>query len=242
MSNDPPLPPAKDEPYQAWAFQDEAYPAEAAPPPGYRPGGLTAICIIALVLGALGVLTGCSGVGMALVGNQVQQWQQKFSTMGSPAPVRDVQTEMNLQSIRIFNRYRVVNLILAVCQLLIVGALIGGAIQTLRSREMGRRLLVFGCLAAIGWEVVRAVPHTLMQLENTAMMEEYMPRMMEAQAPGGQAAQMAEFARMIAHFSTIMGWVIFFGWLMMKLAFYGVAARYLTRPKIKSLFGDSSVA
>jgi hypothetical protein len=96
------------------------------------------------------------------------------------------------------------------------------------------------CCAAIAFELVRSVPHVMMQLENIPLMEDYMPRIMEASAPQGAGGeQVASMMTMFMRLSMIIGWVIFVGWLMLKLAFYAVTCYYLALPKIKSLYAKA---
>ena len=228
--------PIPEKPSEAWAFKDEAYPAEPKPLPGYRPGGLTAVCIIAIVLGGLGIFASLSAFTMSLVGNQVQQFQQQFAAAGSPPEVQQVQAEMNAETMRIANRFRLANVGISLTHLVVAGCLLLGGIWALQLKEKGRRLLWAVCLVAIVFELARSVPNVLMQMENAALMEEYMPRLMQAQTPGDQDAQVAEFGRMFARFSMIMGWVIFAGWLSLKLVFFAVAARYLWSPRVKAIY------
>jgi hypothetical protein len=223
-------------PAKAWAFADEPYAAERAPPAGYRPGGLTAVCIIAIVLGGLGFLTGSLTLVTQAASNQVQQLQAQWGAVGATPQVRDVQAEMNAKSVAIMNRFRLVNVILGLLLLVVAAALVIGGTRTLRLNEKGRKILRAACAMAIAFEIARTVPAVLMQLENMALMEDYLPRVMEASVPGGQSQQVVEFAKMMTRFSLIMGWVILFGWLFMKLAFYGSSFYYLGRPKTKALF------
>jgi hypothetical protein len=236
MATEPSSEPAAENPDQSWGFQDETYVAEVAAPPGYRPGALTAVCIIAIVLGCMGILAALSSFAASLGANQIQQWQAQMGTAGNSADVRDLQAEMNAKSLAIVNRFRLVNVAMSVFQFALAAMLLAGGIKALGMKEPGRKLLRAACGVAILYELSHAVPHTLMQLENMALMEDYLPRVMEASAPSGQARQMGEFARMMTRFSLIMGWVIFFGWLILKLVFFGVAFAYLGRAKTRSFY------
>jgi hypothetical protein len=228
--------PIPENPADAWDFQDEADPVAAKPLPGYRPGGLTAVCVIAIVLGGLGVFASLSAFTMSLLGNQIQQFQQQFAAAGSPPEVQDVQAEMNAATMQIANRFRLVNIAFSLMHFAVTVSLVAGGIWALLLQEQGRRLLWAVCLVAIVFELARSVPNILMQMENAALMEEYMPRLMQAQTPGDQDAQVAEFGRMFARFSMIMGWVIFAGWLSLKLVFFAIAARYLGSPPVKAIY------
>jgi hypothetical protein len=236
MATEPSSEPKAENPHQSWGFRDETYVAEVAAPPGYRPGTLTAVCIIAIILGCLGILSGLSSLAASLGANQIQQWQAQLGGAGSSADARSLEAEMNAKSLAIVNRFRLVNVAMSVFQFAVAGMLLAGGIKALGMKDLGRKLLRIACGLAILFELSRAVPSTLMQLENMALMEDYLPRVMEASAPGGQGRQLAEFGRMMARFSLIMGWVIFFGWLTLKLVFFGVAFAYLGRAKTKAFY------
>lgn len=237
MNTEPaPEKPVKD-PALSWEFQDETYLAQAAPPPGYRPGGLTAVCVIAIILGTLGLLSGLGSVSTSMLGARLQQWQAGIGAGGAPQQMVQVQNEMNAKMMDVVNRYRIPSIAVAIFQLGVAVALLRGGIRAMSINEAGRSLLRTACGVAIAFELCRIPVYVLMQLENMAIMEDYLPRIMEASAPGTQAAQIAEFTRMLAKFSAILGWVIFVGWLLLKLAFFGVAVRYLGKPEIKVLYG-----
>ncbi len=225
-----------EKPTEEWKFQDAVYTAESVTLPGYRPGGLTAVCMVALILGGLGLIAGGWIAATNLASNQLQQLQQQWTLAGSPPAVRDLQAELNAKTMALANRFRLVNIAFALLQIAVAAALIWGAIHALRLQEKGRKILWAACAVAVVFELGRAVPHVLMQLENMALMEDYMPRLMEASAPGPQGQQGAAFGAMIARFSMIVGWVVFAGWLILKLAFFGVAFMYLGRPKVRALF------
>jgi hypothetical protein len=219
-----------------WDFRDEPYAAEIAAPAGYRPGGLTAVCIIAIVLGCLGMLTGAASLVTNLAANQVQQFQAAWGAAGATNEAVKVQSEMNAKTAAIMNRFRLVNVLLSLSQLVLCGVLIAGGSRALRLDERGRKLLWVACGLAILFELTRAVPTVLMQLENMALMEDYFPRLMKASIPKSQADQVGAFAEMMARFSLIMGWVVLLGWMFLKLAFFGSAFHYLSRPKTRSLY------
>jgi hypothetical protein len=171
-----------------------------------------------------------------MMGNQFQQWQTNVTTAGAPPELRNLQAEMNAKTMAIVNRFRLVNVTVALFQMGLAVALVAGGMRALAMKEAGRRLLWWACGLAILFELARAVPYVFMQLENMALMEDYFPRIMEESAPGAQGAQMAAFGKMLARFSMIMGWVIFFGWLILKLVFFGVGYYYLGQPKTKALY------
>jgi hypothetical protein len=221
----------------SWEFQDEAYLAKAVAPPGYRPGGLTAVCIIAIILGALGLLGGLASLSTGLLGAQMQQWQARIGTTGAPAEMARLQTEMNTKMMQVANRYRIASVALAVFQLAVAVALLRGGIRAMGIHESGRSLLRWACGVAIAFELCRLPVNVLLQLENMAIMEDYFPRVMQSSAPGAQGDQIAEFTSMLTKFSTILGWVVMAGWFLLKMAFFGVALRYLGKPEVKALYG-----
>lgn len=59
------------EPYQSPAYFADRDVADATMIPR-RPGGLTAICVIAIILGVLGAITALMGIAGAVVGQAMQ--------------------------------------------------------------------------------------------------------------------------------------------------------------------------
>lgn len=202
-----------------------------------RPGGLTAICIVAIVLGVLGLFSGTMKGVNALFGAQMQQ---AFGGMGAATPEQaKAQQEMQAALADEMRRFALANGILAVAQVALCGGLIYSAVKTLGIKAAGRKLLLALCACLLLYEVCQLATVVIQQLSLSPIMELYMPRMMKD--PSGKTAGAEKFGQAIARMSIIVGVVMQCVWTLIKFVFFAVAIRYLRKAKIISLF-DSSAA
>jgi hypothetical protein len=210
--------------------------AMASPDAEVRPGGLTFICVLAIILSGAGLLMGCFGlVSQAFASGM----QQAFAGMpgGANLPGADVQREMNARVMAVANRYKSVTLPLMVVKIFVEGALLAGAIMSWGLKPRGRSWLLGGLVAAILFEAIHVVPTILIQRETQVVMSEMMPKMMAAQQgpnapPPGMNNLMSGMFSAIGILSLIFALV----WLAAKVIFYVFGMRYLCKPDVRALF------
>jgi hypothetical protein len=206
----------------------------------YRPGGLTALCILAILLGALGLFTALfSGVSI-VAGRQLQE-MLTFRQPGQTPEAAKLQREMNDKTMDVVDEFRVYNVLAVLVHLVVTTSLLVGAVMTLRLNPTGRRVLHAACWLAILFELGRGILQTFMQLKNFAIMREYMPRVMSSAGQGGAprpgAEQIAEtMTNMIIYFS--LGFMAIF--ILLKVIYYVITIVYLRKPKIRGLFASSA--
>ncbi len=199
-----------------------------------RPNGLTAICIIAIVLGVLGTLSGFGkGINVAFGA----QMQQAFGSLGAGAGNSDMQKaqqEMNNALAEEMVRFRLANGILCITQTVLCVGLAYAAIKTLGFNANSRKLLLWLCCFLLVYEVGQFVVFAYQQLSMAPIMEEYMPRMMKG--PNGEDVGGEDFGKIIARVSVIVGMISQSFWTLLKFAFYGVAVYYLRKSNVIALF------
>jgi hypothetical protein len=207
-----------------------------------RPGGLTALTILCIVLGALGLVSGVwAGVGLA-IGRQLQQAFVVPAEDGEGSAAAEIQARMQSAALELNDRYLPLHLVVLAAQLAVCGGLVYGGIQALRLQPGGNTVLKRACLAAVVFELARLVPNLFIQMQLFAIYQEYLPRLMEASAsPQGPAAEqfpavLAGMARAILIFSL----VVLGGWTLVKMALYLFTVRYLGRPHVRQLFGGAA--
>lgn len=201
---------------------------------GQRPGGLTAICIIAIVLGLLGSLSGIVKGANAAFGAQMQQ---AFGSIGAGAGNGDMQKaqqEMNNALAAEMLRFRLVNGVLCVAQLALCIALVYSGVKTLGLNVSGRRLLLWICCLLLFYEACQLAVFVYQQLSIAPIMELYMPRMMKG--PNGEDIGGENFGKIIARMSIIVGMISQCIWTVIKFGFYGFAIYYLRKAKVVELF------
>jgi hypothetical protein len=219
-------------PYDPNPFGDPQVAARTAYP-AIRPGGLTAICVIAVVLGAMGFMSsGMKGVNLVFG----KQLQAMFAGMGGMPnqKMADAQQEMNDAMWEVTDRFWIPNVVLACAQFALAIALLFGGLKALKLQARGRKVLLAALVCVVVFEFAQLGVNSLMQIQMMPIMETYMPRMMES-APGNNAGG-EEMARTFAKFSLIAGLIMQGGWMLVKMVFLAVAIWYLNRQRIRSLF------
>jgi len=219
-------------------IEDSSSDMLSGPPEGelVRPQGLSFICVVAIILGSLGLLTACTGLTSQVFASGIQN---AFTRMpgGADVPGADVQREMNARMMAVTNRYKWATMPLMVVKLVVEAALLAGAIMSLGLKPRGRAWLLGGLIAALVFETINAVPMFLIQRETQLVMSEMMPRMMAAQ-PGANRAP-AGFTDFFSTFFSAIGFVavaVALVWLAAKLIFCAFGITYLRRPDLRALF------
>jgi len=203
---------------------------------GDRPGGLSAICVMTIVLAALGLLGGCIGLASQVSQARVKEAVAAMHAAGN-RPVDKVQQEFNDRIFAITDRYKWATLPLMIAKIAVEIGLLAGAIGSLRLDRRGRAWLQYALVAAIVVESLHAVPVMLIQSETRTATTEMMGKMMAT--GGGGNAPPAGLQDVAATFGSIVGILSIayaVGWLLAKIIFYVIAIRYLRKPAIVRLF------
>lgn len=200
-----------------------------------RPGGLTAICIVAVVLGVLGLFSGAIRGVNVLFGPEMQQ---AFGSIGAVTQEQaKVQQEMNAAIAVEMKRFAIANTVLCISQLVLCGALVYSGLKTLGLKAAGRKLLLAICVCLLVYEIGQLITVVLQQMSLSPIMELYMPRMMKD--PSGNNAGAEKFGQIIARMSIIVGVVMQCVWTLIKFIFYVVAICYLGKAAVVALFDTS---
>jgi hypothetical protein len=202
---------------------------------GGRPGGLTVICVLAIILGGLGLLTGCFGLVSQAFTTQMQQAVAGMQPGNLPGA--EVQKEMNARILAVANRYKWVSLPLMAVKIFVEAALLAAAVMAWGLNPRGWSWLHGALIATIIFETVHAVPQVLVQLETRAVMNEMMPKMMAAQHGRNQAPPgMENFMSSVFSAATLVSLIFILIWLVGKIVFYVIGIRYLRKPDVRALF------
>ena len=202
-----------------------------------RTGGLTTLCVLALVAGALGLLSGFSGVVNLLAGEKLQQAILQVQPAANPG-MQDAQQEMQEELAAVVTRYRTFHWIQAACQLALSTIMISGAILALLLNPAGRFLLLTSLIAALLFVPVQSLFGGLMLQKTGPIMQKSMERMAKQAAPPG-ARQPPGFNEIMGAFGrviVVMQWGMLVGLALVKCMFYLFGVWYLTRPTVADLF------
>lgn len=230
--------PQDDIPVAASVSPFDAYQPPAAiedqPPAGTNstanPGRIKALCIVLIILGGLGLANALiSAVGL-LVGQQIQGAFAMGNQPGVPQRVQDLQRDLQRGIQDVQDRFLVANSVVVSLHVLVAGALLTGAIQSLRRRTPGRRILIAACLSASVFELIRGTVQAFIQIQVMSITTHFFQEMMEISM--NEAAEMAEWVAWGARVGIVFGVLLAAGWILAKVVFYGFAVWYLRKPAV----------
>jgi len=210
--------------------------------PRERPGMLTAVCVIAIVLGVMGLGKSLFGLGGLALKKTLENAFKMPPQPGMREGFVEAQADMQKEMQAVTDRYWGVNVGLASLNLAFSASLLVGGIMTLRLNPTARTFLIAVFAAVIVFEIVHTVVTVFIQLEVAAVTSDAMPRMMAAAGPkGGPPPE--QFTTVMATFTKVLTFVIIAFCSALGLAevvFYGVGACYLRRPNIRQLFQQTT--
>ena len=223
------------DPYRTPALPDsQAFPA----PRGRRPGWLTAVCVIAIVIGILGAFNGVFGLIGAVFGQQLQSAVSPAA--GSVPPgMEKIQTEFQDQMNAVQKEFFVALLSSAVLRTIIAVLLLVGGVMGLNLKEQGRQLLVLGFAIALLFEIGNTVLNSLVNMEVMTAFNAYVEALAE-ELPAGGGGPPPQMLMGIMKGSIIFGFVVQYLIVLIKMGFYAFGLIYLSRQAIKALFANSA--
>lgn len=203
-----------------------------------RPGGLTAICVIAIILGGLGLAASVVGLGSMAAKSWINNaFLIKPQKDGKVDKALEAQMEMQTKMNQVTDRYTGFTLGFALLNVVIAGSLVTGGILTLKLHPNGRKLLIAAFTTAIFFELLRAIMNVCMQLEMSEVMYDSMSRMMQAAAaPGkGGGPEGAAITAAAMKIGVYIGLGITLVMVLAKLIYYAIGTQYLQRPNVREL-------
>ena len=194
---------------------------QATSVPQQKPGGLTAIAVICLILGSLGALIALFGIVMLFFQGSMNQFQA--AQPGGPPP--EFLAEMEALQASQF----IPTLIVNGCNVIIGSLLAIGSIGVLGTKEWGRNLLRNALLAAIFFVVVRGIYGMWVQYNSMSVISKMVPA-------GGDKATMEAIMQGTIIFGIVIGVI----WMVVMIGFYIWSRIYLNKPPIRALFGATN--
>jgi len=214
-----------------------------------RPAGLTAVCIICLIVGlfgSLGLLLSCAGyIAQPMLMKLSSDFQKTLTPRTAQTQQEQQLQETMMQDIAAIQRkWLIPSLAATFVAAVAMAGLIIGAIRGLHLRRMAHAWLIAGMAAAILHAFIASYIGYVTQREIQPIMAQQMTQAMQNAAPGAPPAARAMTSGMMSsamQVSTAMGMMFIFGWTLLKCAFFAVGIWYLLTPRIRALFeGDGS--
>lgn len=189
--------------------------------PAERPGILTTIAIIGIVLGSLGML----GSLFSAAGTVLQGQLSDFQPPGAAQPA---QQELMQRMNEVNEAWAVPTTIGALANLLASVLLIVGGALVLAGKPVAARLMMYTLVAAIAVDLFNTGLGLLIQFRTLPLMEEML---LESTANMPQGNGMPANVMSIAMWASAAFSLL---WLVCKLAYYAVAIFALNRPQSKA--------
>lgn len=211
--------------------------AGPSPAPGpERPSGLTALCVLTLVLGALGISFALLSLLTLVV--HLAGGATFAAGPGMTPEMAELQNEMQAATAAVVTKYLPYSLAGLALQIGLCAAFIYGGVQTLRLREPGRGVLLKAFVAALVIEPIRTVLLVLNTYDSYTVTQPFMARMMDPAAAPGPAppAQLSAVMGQVMLLLMIATIIFYIVWLLAKCGYFLWARSYLRQSEIARLF------
>lgn len=213
-----------------------------------RPAGLTAVCIISLIVGVLGGFAVVAGCGGLMFRSTIMKLSQDFQkTVMSGAPQTPQLQQMQKQNeammnelVKVQNKWIVPGVAaMFVSAAAVVGLIVGG-IRGLNLKPRAHLWMIVGFSAGILHALIASYIGYATQHDTQAIMVQQMNQAMltvPGSAPPGARAMTSSAMQAGA----AIGFAFIFGWAFLKCAAYATCIGYLLTPRNRKLFeGDGS--
>jgi hypothetical protein len=205
-----------------------------------RPGWLTALCVLCIVIGLLGAFNGIAGFFGTLFAEQMQTMFTPAGNTGMPPEMEQVQNKFREETLAVQQKFFVASLIASVFRMLIAGGLFYGGIVCLGLKESGRQVLLAACGAAVLFELGHAVLQSLVNMEMMTAVNGFLENFLQTMPQKGGPPP--EVFINIMKGSIIVGFVFQYAIGLLKIGFYIWGVLFLLRPAIKALFVPEALA
>ncbi len=196
-----------------------------------RPGSLTAIAVIAIIIGSLIGLRGVYTMGLLAVQDTVMRLGQiQDDPRDSPEMRERIERHRRMQRemYAVERAWKPVNWALAPLALFFGIALVSGGVLGLKLSRFGRKLLVACCGVGIGLDVLRFAVAVLITLQKSEAMRAIM-----SEVTADQRSAEASTNMMGAFMS--LGFAFGGAWVAIKVGYYLWGLIYLTRRRVRHL-------
>lgn len=199
-----------------------------------RPGGLLAVAMVGIILGALGVCGGC----FSAVAQLFQDDLQEFNRAMLEAQPNQTQEMLDRQE-RLQERIEGVTAPLMpalvahqVLNLLASFALLLGSIFLLKWKPNGPKIFFGAVIASLVIEIPGALLGVWVGWQTMDVMSDYTTGMNDpVLGPDGERAMGA-----VMDASTTVGLIVSILWIVLKLGYYAYSAIYVRKPDVRALF------
>jgi hypothetical protein len=200
-----------------------------------RPKGLTAICIIGLILSVLGFISNAVGMFWWFMGERFAEMMTGL-TPGMNQQAADLQRTMYQEMSQMQARWAPVTIALTILQMVLAVLLFVAAVRGLKMSRGALKLLATTMVFAILLQLGRIYPDVMIQEETQEISMRYTARVMQTTGNPAQTRAVMNMTRQFQKIGASIGYLFMAAWTIAKLSYYGTGLWYVNRKDVKALF------
>jgi hypothetical protein len=205
-----------------------------------RPGWLTTLAVLGVVIGAFGIVGGMQVLGQsraspAKTEQEFTKLLERFPGMRSqPKELHDAIKEAVPGMVRVEQRWKKRRVALASANILLSGVLLVGALQALRLLGSGRWLWMNASLALVPVEILGALMQILVARDNARVW-------VDALVKAGDVPQAAGELGVVSKVMVGVAVALYGSWAALLCVYYGITLGKLTNTTTKRLFEAAAI-
>ena len=205
-----------------------------------RPGWLTTLAVLGVVIGAFGIVGGMQVLGQsrasaAKTEQEFTKLLERFPGMRSqPKELRDAIKEAVPGMVKVEQRWKKRRVALASANILLSAVLLVGALQALRLLGSGRWLWMNASLALLPVEILGALVQILVARDNARVW-------VDALVKAGDVPQAAGELGVVSKVMVGVAVALYGSWAALLCVYYGIALGKLTNTTTKRLFEVAAI-
>lgn len=221
------------DPYRSPTLPDVPY---APPVATGRPGWLTMLCVLCIVLGALGLMNSLLGAFGVVAGPALQKAIQPKASASMPQGLQDAQTEFQDNINAVQGKYMWATVPALAIRALAASLLLIGGIRSLSLVEGGRQILLVACAVAVVFELTHAILQSIIALDMMTIVNEYIEKVLQTVPKNNKGPDLGKIMPTIVRWSILGSLIFAFLIALVKIALYVFGLIYLRKPHIQALF------
>lgn len=221
------------DPYRSPSLPEGPYAGKSG---SRRPQVLTALIIVCLVFGILGLMNSLFGVVGVIGGQQLQQAFQTKMPPGVDPRMQQAQDKFQADINNLQNKFRLEMIGTLALRFVAALLLVVGGIKALGKQESGRKLLVAACAVALAFELIQAIVQSLINTEMLTAFNSLTESTMQSLPDKPGAENVKRFVQTVMKISIYAAIGMPYILMAVKGGVYLFGLIYLRKPHVKELF------
>jgi hypothetical protein len=225
--------PSAFDPYRSPSLPQGPNTGEAVP---RKSGWLTALCVICIVLGALGLMNALFGAVGAAAGPSLQSMFQPRATPGVPPEMQQAQDQFQKDVASVQTKHFLPIVATIAFRFIAALLLLAGGLMCLSLKEKGRKILILACGLALLFELSNSIVQSFVMLDMMTAMNSFVEKLQSTMQQPNSPPGLNNFVRWWMRAIMVIQIILIFLFSLVKAALYLFGVIYLQKQQVKSLF------